>query len=57
LVLPRSLQELYVEEFFESGWNVLEEGENSVIWMLIAEDVEYEALLGYKSVPVIWEPV
>jgi len=33
-----------VEERFELGWDVLEKRENSVVWVLVPEGVEYEAV-------------
>jgi len=46
-----------VEEVFEVGWDVLEESENAVGWVLVAEGVEYEAVFGYEGVSVSGHPV
>jgi len=46
-----------VEEVFEVGWDVFEEGEYSVGWVLVAEGVEYEAVFGYESVSVSGHPL
>jgi len=33
-----------VEERFEFGWDVLEKCENSVVWVLVPESIEDEAV-------------
>jgi hypothetical protein len=39
------------------GWDVLQERENSVVWVLVPEGVEDEALFGYECVSVSGNPV
>jgi len=46
-----------VEKLLELGWNILEESENSVVWVLVAEGVEDEAFFGYEGVSVSGNPV
>jgi hypothetical protein len=46
-----------VEERFELGWDVLEERENAVLRVLVAEGVEDEAFLGYEGVSVCRNPI
>ena len=46
-----------VEKCFEFCWNVFEERENSVVWVLVAEGIEDEAFFGYEGVSVSWNPV
>jgi hypothetical protein len=46
-----------VEKLLELSWNILEESENSVAWMLVAEGVEDEAFFSYEGVSVSWNPV
>jgi hypothetical protein len=45
-----------VEKLFELGWDVLEECENSVCWVLVSEGVEDEAFFGYEGVSVSGNP-
>jgi hypothetical protein len=47
---------LDVEERLEFGGDVLEERENPIIWMFVAESVEDEAVFGYERVSVGWNP-
>jgi hypothetical protein len=46
-----------VEKLLELSWNILEESENAVIWVLVAEGVEDEAFSGYEGVSVSGNPV
>jgi hypothetical protein len=46
-----------VEKLLELGWNILQESENSVGWVLVAEGVEDEAFFGYEGVSISWNPV
>jgi hypothetical protein len=46
-----------VEKLFEFGWDVLEERENAVLRVLVAEGVEDEAFPGYERVSVCWNPI
>ena len=45
-----------VEERLEFGGDVLEERENPIIWMFVAEGVENEAVFGYERVSVGGKP-
>jgi hypothetical protein len=45
-----------VEERFEFGGDVFEEREHAVVWMLVPEGVEYEAVFGYERVSVGGNP-
>jgi len=56
-VLPSPLQHVDIEKCLELGWDVLQESENSVVRVLVAEGVEYEAVFGYESVAISWNPV
>jgi hypothetical protein len=47
---------LNVEEGLELGRDVLEKRENPVVWMLVAEGVEDEAVFGYERVSVGGNP-
>src|SRR5208283_3778411 len=53
---PCSLQHFNVKEFFEFCWDVFEECKNAVVWMLVSEGVEYEAVFGYKGVSIHRNP-
>jgi hypothetical protein len=46
-----------MEERLEFSWEVLEERKYTVLWMFVAERVEYEALFGNERVAVGWNPV
>ena len=56
-VLPSSLQHVNVEKVFELGWDILQESENAVVRVLVAEGVEDEAFFGYEGVSVSGNPV
>jgi hypothetical protein len=43
-VFPCSFQHVDVEKCFEFCWNVFEERENSVVWVLVPEGVEDETV-------------
>jgi hypothetical protein len=46
-----------VEEVLVFGWNVLEKGEDAVVWVLVAESVHDEAVGGDKGVSIHRGPV
>jgi hypothetical protein len=56
-VFPCALQHFNVEKLLELSWNILEECENAVVWVLVAEGVEDEAFFGYEGVSVSGNPV
>jgi hypothetical protein len=56
-VFPSSLQHVNVEKLFEFGWDILQESENAVVRVLVAEGVEDEAFFGYEGVSVSGNPV
>jgi hypothetical protein len=45
-----------VEEHFQIGWDVFQEGENLSVWMFVSKNVEYEPLFGCESVSVCRSP-
>jgi hypothetical protein len=47
---------LHVEESLELGGDVFEECENAVVWVLVPESVEDEAVFGYERVSVRGNP-
>jgi hypothetical protein len=55
-VVPSVAQICDVEEFLVLGWNVFQEGKDSISWMLISENVEYEPCVGYESVSILRNP-
>jgi hypothetical protein len=56
-VFPSAFQHVNVEKLFEFSWDILQESDNSVGWVFIAEGVEDEAFFGYEGVSVSWNPV
>ncbi len=56
VAVPHSLKVTHVKQMFNVRGNVFQEGEHSVTWMLIAENVEYEPFFRDESVAVSWDP-
>ena len=46
-----------VKKHLKSEGNVLQKGENPVVWMFISENVEYKALFGYEGISIGWNPI